>query len=707
MVDGKLSPELDVFDTFTYLLICPFSMLASLLLLVAHIAYKELRKQPGDLIIMISLSELVLAAHWFMSAFRTSYITSPYDDNSTFCIFNSWIAVIAASMDTFYNLCFFAYIIFALKNSMKTGFMPKLSFHVCTIFIVMFVLYRAKRGRNNYGTCSSELTGSNLRTGAFIMFVSICFSAWVYLYTKRNLPRGGLEMAEIRSNFLNFYGSYLKAYLVILSVVFIGMLCQTQAENQNEPGSFRNYQGYLFNLGRIGNSSKALLPILLFFIRCQDPLIQRHVFRPIRKVQGVVRKFTFFGMSPVQKKQIEDPLEAGISSPLEDSFEEEAITPRHRNALENELYNNKEDDMSWMNLLPSKLKETLTRTFIGGIYTCYPGLISTLIHGNVKALPYNSTEACKYNLKGEELMLYLQTNEAISDFQLTVYAPIIFRDILVNNNKLVNFEKSLDVNMNAETIKKAGENKGGASGELFMFSHDNKLILKTITNDEFVVFTDILYNYSEYLKYNKSSQIARIYGMFEFRFTDSEKTMKLIVMENLFTLPSNAILRKFDLKGSTFSRKVKKSYDGFDKYSPEKEVMKDLDFLEIEKHINCLDKGRRMEILASLRRDVDFFTHHNIIDYSMVVAVVSKRLCSQESLYEELKSGAYHVIQSPNPDFFFVIGIIDYFQRYTFSKMMEKCWKKTSNFSPNLNTSSQPPEKYGARFFQFSERILV
>lgn len=703
-------PELDVFDTYTYLILCPISMVASLLLFFAHLIYKELRKQPGDLIIMIALSEFLLGLHWFISAVRTSYITTGYENSDSFCLFNSWIAVVAATMDTFYNMAFFAYIIFALKNSIRQSFMPKKTFHACTIVVVLVILSNTKRGRNKYGTCSSKLESGNLWTGAFFVLASIIFSAWVYLYTKRNLPNFGMEMSAIRRDFLNFYGSYLKAYIAIISVVFASMLIQTQAQDETDPSIHKkSLQGYLFNLGRLGNTSKALLPILLFFIRCQDPLVQKHVFKPLLGVKNTIRRFTFFGIgSDKGQKNGQGNLNLNQDATDQvlddDSFD--SMTQNQKNAFEAEMMNENSDDMLWMNLLPGKVKESITRTFLGGIMATYPKLIRELLLGVQKTDKNDSTGACRFDLEGEQLMEVLGTTDSMSSCEMTIYAATLFKDIIHNSSRIVNFEQSLQVEANAVNIKNAGESKAGASGELFMFSYDNQLIIKTITQAEFVVFTDILYDYTQHLKYNRTSLIAKIFGMFEFRFRGSDKAIKLIIMENLFTLPSLSVLRKYDLKGSTYSRRVLKNYQDFDKYGPAKQIMKDIDFLNIEESIGFLHSGQRGTIMAAINRDINFFTSNKIIDYSLIVAVVSRRLCNQQQLEVEVLANGFRIIQSTNPEFLYVIGIIDYFQLYTLSKRFETCWKKTKTCSPSLQTSSQPPRYYGERFFKFVEKIM-
>jgi hypothetical protein len=700
------APELDVFDTYTYLILCPISMLASLLLFFAHLFYKELRKQPGDLILMIALSEFALAFHWFLSALHTSLITKPYEDTDTFCTINSWIAVVAATMDTFYNIAFFAYIIFALKNSVKQGFMPRKSFHACTILIVLLILANTKRGRNKYGTCSSKLESGNLWTGALFMLISVLFSAWVYLYTKRSLPNFGAEMSAIRRDFLNFYGSYLKAYIIIISVVFTSMLIQTQADDQTSPTIRpKTMQGYLFNLGRLGNTAKALLPILLFFIRCQDPLVQKHVFKPLLGVQNTLRRFTF--SNPKSPKK--DPLNPEALDPALEGDSYDSMTPNQKTAFEAEMMNENSDDMLWMNLLSDKVKESFTRTFLAGIILTYPTLISELLHAVSVTDPdkSDSTGACRYDLEGEKMMALLETQESICSCEMTIYAPVLFKDVLVNSTKVVNFEHSLNIRDNAENIKKAGESKGGASGELFMFSHDSQIIIKTITQAEFIVFTDMLYDYSQFLKFNRHSLIAKIYGMFEFKFRGSDKAIKLIVMENLCTLPSPSVLRKYDLKGSTYSRRVVKNYQDFDRSVAAPETMKDIDFLNVDEALRFLHPQQRLDVVSRINRDVNFFKAHKIIDYSLFVVFVRRSHCSGAMLEQQLASSGFRVIQSQNPDHLYFLGIIDYFQLYTLSKRLEACWKKTKTCSPSLQTSSQPPRYYGDRFFSFVQKIML
>jgi len=62
-------------------------------------------------------------------------------------------------------------------------------------------------------------------------------------------------------------------------------------------------------------------------------------------------------------------------------------------------------------------------------------------------------------------------------------------------------------------VFKAGEG-AGRSGSFFFFSHDQRFIIKTITNYELGLFKDMHEQYLRHLKNNPSSLLARIYGVF-------------------------------------------------------------------------------------------------------------------------------------------------------------------------------------------------
>ena len=57
-------------------------------------------------------------------------------------------------------------------------------------------------------------------------------------------------------------------------------------------------------------------------------------------------------------------------------------------------------------------------------------------------------------------------------------------------------------------------------------------------------------------------------------------------MENIAKVPKENILKIFDMKGSKFDRKVLKAEEKGKNIDPSKKILKDLDFIELEKKLN-------------------------------------------------------------------------------------------------------------------------
>lgn len=65
---------------------------------------------------------------------------------------------------------------------------------------------------------------------------------------------------------------------------------------------------------------------------------------------------------------------------------------------------------------------------------------------------------------------------------MVIHAPKIFQ-MLLENDKLENIYHSFELYDNTKKMFDLVEGQGGRSGEFFFFSHDNKYVLKTITNN--------------------------------------------------------------------------------------------------------------------------------------------------------------------------------------------------------------------------------
>jgi len=145
---------------------------------------------------------------------------------------------------------------------------------------------------------------------------------------------------------------------------------------------------------------------------------------------------------------------------------------------------------------------------------------------------------------------------------------------------------SLSIELNRHMVFKAGQG-AGLSGSFFFFSQDNKFLIKTCNNREMRVLLRMLDPMIEHLRStDNKSLIARIYGIYTIK-TDIFNNINIVIMQNTIMLQKkNNKKMIFDIKGSTINRKVKLP-DKFWRNSPDqKKVMKEMNFLEINKDFN-------------------------------------------------------------------------------------------------------------------------
>lgn len=160
--------------------------------------------------------------------------------------------------------------------------------------------------------------------------------------------------------------------------------------------------------------------------------------------------------------------------------------------------------------------------------------------------------------------------------------------------------QSLNLKDNIHNVFKAGQG-AGASGSFFFFSHDNKLIIKTMRGSERWNAQEILKeSITHYQKTQNNSILARIYGMFTIK-TDSFTTVDFIVMQNTVQLANKYNPKLiFDIKGNTRKRMLKigaKDSNFWTKKLDYKGVLRDLNFLQIDRDLeNQLIKLSQNEV---------------------------------------------------------------------------------------------------------------
>ena len=211
----------------------------------------------------------------------------------------------------------------------------------------------------------------------------------------------------------------------------------------------------------------------------------------------------------------------------------------------------------------------------------------------------------------------------------------------------------------------------GKSGSLFYYSFDGKFILKTISHMEFIFLQQILKPYYEHLMKNSDSLLIKIFGLHKIKiFKSKTKVNKIyiIIMQNLLNTDLRIDL-KYDIKGSFYGRTSREPNVYWDRSIP----LKDLDFLEDEMKL-LLGGNDKKKLFNALEKDSEFFVAHNIIDYSLLIAihfipqtqVIHTSKDNKENDVGNFAEKCQLGIVSGDKNKIYVLGVIDILTNYRF-----------------------------------------
>ena len=327
------------------------------------------------------------------------------------------------------------------------------------------------------------------------------------------------------------------------------------------------------------------------------------------------------------------------------------------------------------------------------------------------------------------------------DITYIEFAPKIFSLLRkfddINDNELI---YSFLPMKNKENISKSE----GRSGNFFLNSYDKQYIIKTISKQDVEILRQkLLETMVNHLKEHQNSVIGRIYGLFTIKIQTGlflEDEVHFVIMKNVFGIFEKNLLAKYDLKGSTLNRKIEINSENI-----EENVMKDLNFFEIEKRL-FLNETNRQKLINIVANDVAFLSLVGIMDYSLLVVKLSFNNDEVKDLFgnshkEKIEKEITNIFNKNNnhndkqdyndiilnvneqnqinidnlsferkyvknikkylfPSLYYdkayIIAIIDFFQAYDLNKKIET---KLKGIKANLkDISSMPPDDYVVRF---------
>eukprot|EP01130_Rhizamoeba_saxonica_P010717 TRINITY_DN4416_c0_g1_i3.p1 TRINITY_DN4416_c0_g1~~TRINITY_DN4416_c0_g1_i3.p1 ORF type:complete len:729 (-),score=110.22 TRINITY_DN4416_c0_g1_i3:170-2356(-) len=209
-------------------------------------------------------------------------------------------------------------------------------------------------------------------------------------------------------------------------------------------------------------------------------------------------------------------------------------------------------------------------------------------------------------------------NNKETGYTLTAYSPLVFKRIREYfEYSDMQYLSSLGVDQIVKGLltgswkSMKSLSNSGRSGSIFMKTHDDLLIIKSLPSSESNFFKRILENYYDFLLCNKDTLLTRIYGFYKIEF--GSMSIPFVVMENII-VTEQPIHELYDLKGSTVNRSV-----------DEEEIkpgiaMKDNNFAENNRTIG-VGRRKKQKLITQIITDVTFLSSLRICDYSLLVGI--------------------------------------------------------------------------------------
>ena len=268
-------------------------------------------------------------------------------------------------------------------------------------------------------------------------------------------------------------------------------------------------------------------------------------------------------------------------------------------------------------------------------------------------------------------------------FTVKIHAPGVFNKLIQGYGlEVKGIAKSIKPKNNTRAAIQVHESKG-RSGSIFIYTEDNRFVLKTIEkNEKHNLIHKIFKEYVDYIQ-NNNSLLCKIYGVFTIKIP-WVAPIYLLMLENLQT---SGVIKYYDLKGSMVNRSSNAEMGLF--LGP----YKDWDFVQDNRKLK-ISAIEREKITVSAKNDVHFLMQHNIMDYSLLLFIVESSH-SAPGMLRDVESSEYYNI-----------AIIDYLSNYTYLRKAEHAAKVIRYGTKVKLCSTANPKLYGSRFLNFFYSIF-
>lgn len=262
--------KLSLFQAIFFISLEPLNIILNLFLIITFAFWKEFRKQPADLILGISLSQMLTSLTSFVSGILalTNHNLRSFD---TLCQLIGSFKVLAGVTESAYNISFCIYLVLRIRFLFKNTYIPNYIFHLCILStnfgLGIWIYFTNEIGKTWNGTCgllSCELHTIIYQNIKFLVFFIVAFiSIW---YFKKKIPDDPFTL-KIKQNILSFYYLYVKISTFVWTLSFILFIL-------NILNGFYWKSSKLLHLNTFDSVLTSLLIMTLSFIRFRDPFLK-------------------------------------------------------------------------------------------------------------------------------------------------------------------------------------------------------------------------------------------------------------------------------------------------------------------------------------------------------------------------------------------------------------------------------------------------
>jgi len=536
-------------------------ILCSCFIVVTYLSFKELRKHPSGLIVLLGVFEIVMVYHTIVLALdvedfaRAVSIELLEEDTELLCKTNALLLTIGVVGSLCCNIAICLDLIVSLWNPFAS---PKKRMVVYIVVIALaiayFTIYTVINHKNFTDSCAIGNEQLLIYNEGMLQFLAAAFllvGTTSVIYAVFRLRRGLHLQTE-------FTKKYLKTHIFYVVMFFIQWLF-----------AGLSWFGKHFSFPHEWAIKPAMVTISLSGVFSASVRMFDKAFRK------KLKELFYFTIQDYEDK---DSLDLPISS-----------------------------------LVFGNLSLELTHCLFASLHGVFKENTKCSYEASGQFTEFTFSKVKrhslgKYILETSELW-GIQTSK-IGSVTIKEYAPDVFQEIrMLDLLCLEAVLRSLDPATNKESIFRVEESKG-KSGSFFLFTSNSLLTIKIIKEKEKTQMLKFLEGYYLHLKRNPKSLLCRVYGLFRMKALGIAP-IDIMVMKNV--LYNFEPSRTYDLKGSTKGRTSMRNGVAIG-------PLKDMDFIKMNEKIS-IGKAESEELFKRVILDVQLLRKYKFIDYSMLIGI--------------------------------------------------------------------------------------